>query len=252
MAPFAAWGAFGLVALLGVGSLAVAGGSLPFCSAKLGVFFGLTKFYGVFLPVFLVFGFWVVVMLLVVSVLGAGGRCGVGGLFFVDLGLGLAEGVEQGYEPLEMGGLLVGFEGFFVFPGLADHHDVGSCDGLEEVVAFAAGVFEGGFGELVGYHSYLGVVAFAHGHEYVQSYHVFLFFYKVRCFWGVLQIFIFWWFGGRGDFKGWGGTAPSGADAAVYVSPRRCRGLTKFPPLRGWRGIRVMRVVRVMGLMGVM
>lgn len=152
-------------------------GSLRFCSAKLGVFFGLTKFYGVFLPVFLVFGFWEVLMLLVVSVLSVRGLGrGGGGLFFVDLGLGLAEGVEKGYEPLEVGGLLVGFEGFFVFPGLADHHDVGSCDGLEEVVAFAAGVFEGGFGELVGYHSYLGVVAFAHGHEYVQSYHVFFIF----------------------------------------------------------------------------
>lgn len=114
------------------------------------------------------------------------------GLFFVDFGFGLAQGVEQGYEALEVGGVLVCLEGFGAFPGLAYHHDVGAGDGLEEVVAFAAGVFEGGFYELVGYHSYLGAVAFAHGHEYVQSNHFGLCFYifdKGIGFCGVLQVF---------------------------------------------------------------
>lgn len=96
----------------------------------------------------------------------------VWGLFVVDFGFCLAEGVEQGDEALEMRCLMVCFQCFFAFPGLAYHHYFGTGDGLEEVVAFASGIFEGCFNQLVGYHSDFCAVAFTYGHEYVKTYHL--------------------------------------------------------------------------------
>lgn len=86
------------------------------------------------------------------GVVGQGVGCRWRGLFFVGFGCGFAEGVEQGDEFPEVGGMAVCLEGCLVFPCLAYHHGVGAGDGLEEVVAFAAWFLEGGFCELAGYH----------------------------------------------------------------------------------------------------